>query len=131
MIRFLRLFPAYRSLESQLEESAAARIAAEDSARSWRARAEQAEEERGKYIAQNESTLKRMANYQAIQAGSPSVPFPEVYVAMPKEEAGENPSAVPGAMRSMRQIEQAAVARSRKQAWERQNAAREQLEEAV
>lgn len=67
--QFLRLFSQYRALEAQLEESASARIAAEDRVREYRAKYESAEEKWQAERDRNDYLSRAVMDHQAISAG--------------------------------------------------------------
>lgn len=91
ILLFLRLFPQFSLLEASLRESANGRIAAEDRERVWRSRCESAEALRDKALEERERNHKMVCNWMAIYQGSPSVPYPEVYVSPPvRDEAGSD-----------------------------------------
>lgn len=73
MTKFLRLFPAYRSLEAQLEESASARIRAEDEIRVMRERVVIAEADKEKARDAETHSLKLVADWQAHVNGLPPI----------------------------------------------------------
>ena len=117
MIWFLRLFARYRLLETQIAEAASARISAEDNSRYWRNRAEVAETDKEKARGVFERNLKQVANYEAHRTGAPCVPFPDVWVVPPTAfERPEPGSQETSQRRSARDVQQAAIARSRKAA---------------
>lgn len=91
ILRLLRLFAQYRALELQIAELATARISAEDRERLWRSRSESAEQLRDKALDEKERNHKMMANWMALYYGSPSVPFPEVFVSPLREEPEVEP----------------------------------------
>lgn len=91
ILRFLCLFPQFASLEAQIGEASAARIAAEDRAREWRARCESAEALRDKALEDKERNHKMVCNWMALYYGSPSVPYPEVYVSPVRDEPTPEP----------------------------------------
>ncbi len=128
MRRLWRLIPAYRALEAEVYEAAAARIQAEDAARIARCDLNAALDERDQSRTELNKTLKQVANYEALRS-SPIVPFPDVYQPMPAPEPvaqiGEQQPTPP---RTMREYEQAARAASRKAAGDRIRGLREALD---
>lgn len=101
MIRILRWFAEYRALEAQLQESASARIIAEDRVREYRAKCEAAEEQRDKAQAENSYLMKAIADHQAIAAGQ--LPIFNVVPLPPRSEDSER--AGPPVGQSVRDIQ--------------------------
>lgn len=115
MLRFLRLFSQYRELELLGEHRELDVRSLEGNVLFWRTRAEVAESERDKISAELTHTLKLVANHQAVQAGCVQVPFPDIYVDIPKPPEGiQDPRVEPPRM--PRDIQRAAVAESRRKA---------------
>lgn len=83
---FLRLFAEFTSLELLLRETASARAFADERTRLWQVRCESAESLRDQALSEKERNHKMMANWMALYYGSPSVPYPEVFVAPLREE---------------------------------------------
>lgn len=115
---FLNLFPRYRYLQLALDTSTASLREAREEMQIWQARAELAENGMEKANKDHTVTLKRLANYQAIQAGAVQIPFPDVHIDLSKEEEG--PVALPKQpeRKQMREIQQQRVAQSRRLAAE-------------
>lgn len=88
MIYFLRYFAEFRALESQLQESASARIAAEDRVREYRAKCESAEARWEAERDRNDYLSKAVMDHQAIAAGQLPI-FNVVPVPQSSEESGE------------------------------------------
>ncbi len=90
-MKFLSLFPAFVALKYELQETSARLIAAQDAERLWRSRCDTAEAQRDKAEANADRNHKMIANYIAVNAGQPHVPYPEVFVAMPEPERVDAP----------------------------------------
>ncbi len=69
----LSLFPAYQILRLKLETESAARIAAEDRERLWRARAESAEVDKAKAQADKDRSAQLVADWQCLVNGMPPI----------------------------------------------------------
>lgn len=139
--RFLRLFTLYKDLwthcsnledqveegDKRLEEAASARIAAEDDARFWKSKADAAEAAATNAQMEVLTSIKKVANYEALRSGMFTVPFPEVYSAPPQptENTEESESPVLNTARSRQQV---AVQKSRSEAKERRRKFRESLD---
>ncbi len=123
MTRFLRLFRQYRDLELLQTQAESSRIRADDECRVWRCRADLAEADRDKARNELQSALKAVANFQAIMAGAPLVPFPEEYkpIAVTAPDPSPGPPAGP---RTLRDVQRLKVMESRKAAFDRMQAAR-------
>lgn len=110
MIWFLRLIRAYRDLEAELALAADARIRAEDDSRLWRALCERAEQSRDGINTEYTRLLRRMANLDASEAqADPDVPATGNLTPPPYR-------------RSLREIQQDAVMKSRTDAANRRMA---------
>ena len=129
MNRFLRLFPAFRAIEAELEECASARIAAEDQLRYARSKAEMSAEGEQAARAELNHALKQVANFEAIRHGSLNVPFPDVFIPMPEpQQPTQDTQPLKG--RTFREIQQMAVMKSRKEADDRRRALVAEMEDA-
>lgn len=93
MLRFLRLFSAYRLLEQRVSSLEGDVIEADVRARYLQNRVETAETRVREIEDSYSRSLKMLINFQAIHAGSTVVPFPDVHVEMPKPP--EEPQLVP------------------------------------
>lgn len=116
MTLFLKLFSQFRDLEKHVQASESERIKAEDEVRFWRSRADWAESDRDRARLDLAGALKSISNWQAMVTGSP-VPFPEVSNPTPGPQE-QGPERV-HKERSMRALQQEAVAKSRQVAYQR------------
>ncbi|HXC05800.1 MAG TPA: hypothetical protein VNZ86_13655 [Bacteroidia bacterium] len=148
ILKFLRLFVAYRALELkdskwadlaydleieseelayELSEAASARIDAEDKMRLWKDRAEVASLERDKIREEYFQSIKKIANFESLRTGMPMVPFPEVYTP-PPTPAGDMDGDSPSGPMTARQKVMEARAKSRQQALENRQKLREAMD---
>jgi len=128
MIPFLRLFRDFREMERNLQATESARIKADDEVRFWRGRADWAESDRDRARLDLAGALKSISNWQALLTGAPILPFPEVAHAQAKPAAPEFGPIQPQQSRSMRDLQNEAVAKSRKAAAERRQALSEMID---
>ncbi len=119
MLQFLRLFSEFRRLEADRESL----LTETDILRSdiVNLHRETLDLRAAKDTAVAESTLnlKRLSNWQAIQAGAAVVPFPDVHIEIRKEESPSDPGMLlPNGFtgRLTRDIQRARVMESRRQA---------------
>lgn len=117
--RFLNLFASYRSLVNELDHTSDRLIKAQDDARHWQARMEMAEESRDKALASAELNHKRVANWMALQQGSPNVPFPEAHVVIAPPESTVTALGTMPIRRQAREVQAEQVARTRRDVQDR------------
>ncbi len=114
---FLRLFQQFRELEETATEAV-------DDVLEYRIRADMAEEQANKAQHELETTLKRLVNYQAIQAGGIQVPFPDVHIDLAKPVVAED-TEHQRERKQMREIQQERVNNSRRLAYDAAKAVRD------
>lgn len=121
---FLRLFSAYRNLEAELAQAASRAIEADDRVRLAKSHLEMVRDEKGLLASKLEWTIKQTANHEARRNGSSHVPFPDVEVVQPPEPDPAPDAGIyaPSHRRSLREIQQEAVMKSRAAAADRRAA---------
>ncbi len=120
IVKFLRLFVDYLNLESLVAKQFAELEQCRRDTFTATIRAEMADKDRDAARAELTHALKMIANYQAVQAGAIVVPFTDVYVDKPTVSEDDSANPKQAERMQMRFIQRQAVAKSRREAFQRQ-----------